>query len=1428
MSTSSVLQSAASSDTLELHPPRPPPRRTYGRARPASPPPDTARLEGTSSLATSTSTHSDELVDRWSRSNQSYNDIMSNLSSDKDEEVNEEEVRREMERMRRQRRGLAAIDSDSTAQASTYSLPAVEPSRDTLAPPKPRTGISFSSSSLTSISPAPSSSPLRSSPPARSPSSRPAGHAPLQAQSSEMAEETMYPVRKSGLSGKPKRIVMSDAEDEDEDDPPLFPFPSEAIRWPSPGHVSTTERGSSPLPRRDPSPSQEDEEEDEDEDRQDISEYIKELAVEEAQEEARKAEENAPKSSSLEGLEDLFEEEDNETPQAEAKKKGRVSKGLNKHDRDLVNKDMARAAREKPVYVSRPSPERLPISAWVTNANLAVRAPEPKPRVSERPGQLKLQTRQPSASPADEISAFTPSSAPREPLTGHSKPSVVTVHSSPTPITRKSKGKSKVVVPGTSDAAEEVDVESQNLDSFFASETQREKDEAARQANFKKLQEFKQQHARAPPAKLHLGPAKSGSDDDDFEFEDEEPTPRKEITKSIAIGQAAVKAGRGGAKGVLLKDSAQPSVSRQKQMLLQRACKSARNQHHEEISETYFDGAGRAFRHSDQKQMNAGSKPAGQKHGRDTALTPQAVEAYIKQSHQRQVVAIQKKKEEDYGRTRRLPQRVEQEVPILADVSNPEADEGSDDEAGDENYAPDGEGEEEDDRMAWSGEEADEGSEAEVEEEESEGTSRVDGEEIDQENEPVVSAAPAEEDDEEEALSTFKRKPRASRRAIDSDDEDSITRPLAKSSPAQRTPLREVPTPQLQAEATAKDNGDNEFGDFDIGGFGSGIEGSQGFSQLFGATQAGDDGADQDAFAAMRAQGPVGLLPVNAVLPSVEISKTQIDRDNALIAAEMEDAAMDRMHEAEAPKKQYINERGLFTQTRPATLQASATQLSDDEDSQSPGIRRQLAGASSLSLANGLDSTPFGKTQSQTQAGSTMVDAQDNLPAELPSPTQTQEESFSRLRRRQSNPEESSILLSPTQPAKANAFQRLMAGLGPRESAGTSNGQKKLKSRMVDEQAEESDEDNGWGRMGDEDEEDEDGDDGYVEGLVDDQAIDEEEKRRQDEAAAEKNREIQMADDARREAEARKITEGDYRRKKRGVDFFSDDEEDEDGKKKRWSKKQRRKRQLDNEDGLFRLPGEQNVFAQAYNEDLDSDEEDIEETPLSPGLERQRQVYQDVVVDNEEEEEEDMDGAGAPRQPALTFREKMEMVKKRGQMNRGKTAAEMQADDAVDLDDTAVGPSYAAPRKRRDTFVDEPEEMDTDTEMGDVGAHSGFSIARSASRSMSNIVPAGGDDDEHATISRSRNPSKSSRSIESYASFVQEESQTNRRAAGGASGVSVIRQASTGGGGGRSGRMGPPTGPGGRPAPVPHPHRQSTASSSSSGSILMSKNSGFA
>lgn len=113
----------------------------------------------------------------------------------------------------------------------------------------------------------------------------------------------------------------------------------------------------------------------------------------------------------------------------------------------------------------------------------------------------------------------------------------------------------------------------------------------------------------------------------------------------------------------------------------------------------------------------------------------------------------------------------------------------------------------------------------------------------------------------------------------------------------------------------------------------------------------------------------------------------------------------------------------------------------------------------------------------------------------LASPNLSEEQSFRRLRRRDSP------LATPSKGQTRNAFDALRAGA--QELERKQNG----KSFLVDEQAEESDEDDGWGLpVAKEDEGNEDLDGGYVPDLLDDADVDEEERAAQAALAAEKFR----------------------------------------------------------------------------------------------------------------------------------------------------------------------------------------------------------------------------------------------------------------------------------------------------------------------------------
>ncbi|WRT65956.1 uncharacterized protein IL334_002907 [Kwoniella shivajii] len=1401
MSTSSLsslppsdFRSAPSSDTLDIPPPRPAPKRTYGRARPASPPPITELTSSSSFSSTFNppvqTSPSKALLDRWSSANQSWRDDLSKLdapSSDKQEE-DEEAIRKEMERLRRQARGIVIRDQPT-------QIP--QPKSINLGVPKAGLGATFSSSSLTSIPTTVQTSPPRSSPPFRS-SPPPERRLHVQSSETENAEETMFPVRKSGMSGRPKRIIMSDAEESDEDEPPLFVRNTSTLRSRSPEDLSTTEKGSSPPPARPMSPASSNASADnynDTRDKENMADFLDELAEDDARAEKEREQEKEleepSKSHALDGLDDLFDDND-ETPRN--KKKHRQPRGLNRIDKAEMEKDIARAQRERPVAFSRPETTHLPISAWLQQANVAVK-PKQSPEIKAAvPGLTFANSPKTSPShltpPDDDIIGFTPSSGLRHPLNTASTSKIsIDNPNTPTPApSRKDKGKHKVVVPGTSEGVEADEDEEQDFSTFMDHERVRDAEKADRAARKKRLDEIKQLALKQRDTILNLGSTNHSSENEDefeIELEEEEIFPKQEPQGRII-----------GAKAVLSKSSGKPVISKQKQGYLARAGKLHKAKPQHDVSETYVEFAGKAFSHANQKQLNGGSKPAGQKKGREEVISQDAMERAIRMKHHQQVIALARKREEEFGRKRVLPQRVERDIEALVESTLDQEKEGSEDEDEDEDYNPEAEDEDGEERMVWSGEEAEEGSD---EDEEGTEKSAKDGQ-GEKENEVKVTASIAldADDDDEDVTPMPKRKPRASARfAFDSDDEDAQSR--IRSSPSvQRTPLAEVPAPQSTIKAAQEDG----FGGFDLAGFGSGSGSQGGFSQLFDATQAGaQTGSEQDIFAALRAAEPIGLLPVNAMLPGVNISDTQVERDNNLIAVEIENAAMDRMHEMNRPKKQYINEKGLFTQTRPAVIYDEDTQISDS--------RRHLGGLSDFSVYG---TAPFGKTQTQTQTQTDTPFRNNSTGILQPTPTQEDGTLFTRLRRRLSNPDEESLTLplSPTQPAAnlrpKNAFETLMSAA--KKPAASSKG--KMKSKMVDEQAEESDEDDGWGmNQGGNEEEDDEEEDGFVEGLVDDQEIDEEEKRKQDELAAAKNREIQAADDAKAEAAARAITAGEHRQKRKGRDFVDGDESSDDEKmSSKMRKRLRKKRKLAGADGLDKLDGEENVFKQAYEQDLMSDEDEVDETPYFSPERLNKSLVMDQHVDNSEREV-------SPPPIKRTFREVRDMIKQRAELNRGKTTEELFAEDADD-DDLSLE-SHPRALKRRDTFVDNDDD-DGDQVMVE---QNGFSISRTV-RTFTSI-----------SKSVDQNGIKPNRSLASYASYVQEESQVTRRVGGGASGVSVIRpqqsSRSVGGGAGQyPSRSNSLNCHNGRPPPIPHPHRSNTNNSNSSGSVLLSKGNKFA
>jgi hypothetical protein len=174
MSTSSLTALPSSypekSDAPEVSEPPKPVRKTYGRRREPTPPADDAGPSLSSMFTTSRSpprptrpireSPSKALLNRWSTGDASWKTSLLDLGMDKDDddEVDAEEIEREIARMRANARGEKLSPKRVELPAPTHE---VAPRKFPIA----RLQATTSSSTLTT---APPTSPLRSSPPPRS------------------------------------------------------------------------------------------------------------------------------------------------------------------------------------------------------------------------------------------------------------------------------------------------------------------------------------------------------------------------------------------------------------------------------------------------------------------------------------------------------------------------------------------------------------------------------------------------------------------------------------------------------------------------------------------------------------------------------------------------------------------------------------------------------------------------------------------------------------------------------------------------------------------------------------------------------------------------------------------------------------------------------------------------------------------------------------------------------------------------------------------------------------------------------------------------------------------------------------------------------------------------------------------------------------
>jgi hypothetical protein len=298
---------------------------------------------------------------------------------------------------------------------------------------------------------------------------------------------------------------------------------------------------------------------------------------------------------------------------------------------------------------------------------------------------------------------------------------------------------------------------------------------------------------------------------------------------------------------VLRRDNTVSAISKQRQDQLRFAGRSARHKDGD-ASETFVAFAAKTFNHADLKRATGGAKPAERQAGRDRPVDAKSLDAMMKASHLRQVAAVQKKKEEDWGRARALPQRQEQDVEKLLDMTAKADARGVEDEEDEEededgDYDPEDE-DSGDEVVQFSGDEDEDEGEGDGEEAGSDVENDLEMSEGDKENVPLSSSSKqnGEDEDEDDEPLPLKvvRKARASNRAVVDSDDEEVT-PRRPTEP--RQPLGEVSAP-AQADVTPKGIEPTfvdlaGFGSGGIGGSGSGSgSGSPGFSQLFEATQA--------------------------------------------------------------------------------------------------------------------------------------------------------------------------------------------------------------------------------------------------------------------------------------------------------------------------------------------------------------------------------------------------------------------------------------------------------------------------------------------------------------------------------------------------------------------------------------------------------------
>ncbi|BGP25040.1 hypothetical protein Rt10032_c09g3983 [Rhodotorula toruloides] len=442
------------------------------------------------------------------------------------------------------------------------------------------------------------------------------------------------------------------------------------------------------------------------------------------------------------------------------------------------------------------------------------------------------------------------------------------------------------------------------------------------------------------------------------------------------------------------------------------------------------------------------------------------------------------------------------------------------------------------------------------------GTDEAEEDEVDSEGEPVmprssqnserVRGALIDEDDDEEETqagaadeesqmpppATTRRTTKV--RIVEDDSQDASAEPAPTEFVVTAAPPNEPKTPAAGRLALGGLLGDA----IDAGGF------SQFFDSQF--SQSGDnmgDGFLRPKDGDFDAPAPTMF----AAQPLISTAERAADAARLEARGGFNDFEPGTPREAPAPR-QYINDKGFLTQTRPANLFDSPSDSPvqyyrnslSTRDSQSQSLdETQLASAHTPSQAS-RDSTKLRRTNALV-AFDSMTDI---APTEVqPAPTEIvgSRSTAGQIDETQETQETQDGMPSAAQPTLAsakNAFDVLRAGAAQDPVIAPAVSKRRERNQFVDAEANLSDEEEALGLGGVSGDEDEDGHDAELESLVDNEEVDREVQDEQDRLAAERYAEDQAKADEAAQLRAQRIVDGKERQKRKG--YLSDDDFDDD------------------------------------------------------------------------------------------------------------------------------------------------------------------------------------------------------------------------------------------------------------------------------------------